>query len=88
MLATLIDAYEAEHFPIDLPDPIAAIEFRMEQQELSPSDLVAMIGPLPEVVKILERKRSLSLEMIRRLHLELGIDAGVLIRPIGRAEVA
>jgi HTH-type transcriptional regulator/antitoxin HigA len=81
ILATLIDAYEAEHFPMDPPDPVEAIEFRMEQQGLSRKDLEPLIGTRTRVAEILNRKRSLSIGMIRRLHDGLGISAEVLIRP-------
>lgn len=81
VLATLIDAYEAEHFPIDPPDPIEAIEFRMEQQGLSRKELMPMIGTRTRVAEVLNRKRGLSIGMIRRLHHGLGIPADILIRP-------
>ena len=81
VLATLIDAYETEHFPMDLPDPIEAIKFRMEQQKLTRKDLEPFIGTRTRVAEVLNRKRNLSIEMIRRLHLGLGIPAEVLIRP-------
>ena len=81
VLATLIDAYETEHCPIDPPDPIEAIEFRMEQQGLTRKDLEPMIGTRTRVAEVLNRKRNLSISMIRRLHARLGISAEVLIRP-------
>jgi HTH-type transcriptional regulator/antitoxin HigA len=81
VLATLIDAYEAEHDPVDPPDPIEAIRFRMEQQGLTRKDLERVLGTRTRVSEILNRKRSLSIGMIRRLHAELGISADVLIRP-------
>jgi len=81
VLATLIDAYEAEHYPMDLPDPVEAIKFRMEQQGLSRKDLEPLIGTRTRVAEVLNRKRSLSIGMIRRLHERLGISAEVLIRP-------
>jgi HTH-type transcriptional regulator/antitoxin HigA len=80
ILATLIDAYEAEVFPIDDPDPIAAIQFRMEQMGLSRKDLEPIIGSRGRVAEILKRKRSLSVNMIRRLHEDLGIPAEVLLK--------
>src|ERR1700739_2638067 len=80
-LATLIDAYEAEHYPMDPPDPIEAIKFRMEQQGLSRRDLEKIIGTRTRIAEVLNRKRGLSIAMIRRLHEKLGISAGVLIRP-------
>ncbi|MFC2255158.1 type II toxin-antitoxin system HigA family antitoxin [Labrys portucalensis] len=81
VLATLIDVYEAKHHPMDPPDPVEAIRFRMEQQGLSRKDLEPMIGPRNRVADVLNRKRSLSIEMIRQLHDRLGISADVLIRP-------
>ena len=81
VLATLIDAYENEHHPIDPPDPIEAIKFRMEQQGLTRKDLEAIIGTRTRVAEILNRRRGLSITMIRRLHDKLGISAEVLIRP-------
>jgi HTH-type transcriptional regulator/antitoxin HigA len=80
VLATLIDAYEAQHEPIDRPDPIEAIRFRMEQQGLTRKDLEPLIGTRTRVSEVLNRKRTLSISMIRRLHAELGIAAEVLIR--------
>lgn len=80
VMLTLIAAYEASHFPIDLPDPIEAIKFRMEQAELTPKDLQPMIGQLNRVYEVLNRKRSLSLAMIRKLNQGLGIPAESLIR--------
>src|SRR5216684_3704096 len=81
VLATLIDAYEAEHYPIDPPDPIEAIKFRMEQQGLTRADLEAIIGTRTRIAEVLNRKRALSIGMIRRLHERLGISAEVLSRP-------
>ena len=81
VLATLIDAYEAEHYPMDPPDPIEAIKFRMEQQGLTRRDLEEIIGTRTRIAEILNRKRGLSIAMIRRLHERLGISAEVLIRP-------
>src|SRR5215475_6873580 len=77
ILATLIDAYEAENFPMDPPDPIDAIKFRMEQQGLSRKDLEPLIGSRTRVSEVLNRKRGLSIAMIRRLHQSLGIAADV-----------
>jgi HTH-type transcriptional regulator/antitoxin HigA len=81
VLATLIDAYEAQHEPMDPPDPIEAIKFRMEQQGLTRKDLEPLIGTRTRVAEILNRKRNLSITMIRRLNAKLGISADVLIRP-------
>jgi HTH-type transcriptional regulator / antitoxin HigA len=81
VLATLIDVYEARHHPIDPPDPIEAIKFRMEQQGMTRKDLEDIIGTRTRIAEVLNRKRSLSIGMIRRLHDRLGISAEVLIRP-------
>jgi HTH-type transcriptional regulator/antitoxin HigA len=88
VLATLIDAYEAEHYPMDPPDPVEAIKFRMEQQGLSRKDLEPLIGTRTRVAEVLNRKRSLSIGMIRRLHKHLGISAEVLIRPTQKEKAA
>ena len=79
ILATLIDAYEAEHYPMDPPDPIEAIKFRMEQQGLTRKDLEKILGSRTRVSEVLGRKRGLSISMIRALHQKLGISAEVLI---------
>ncbi len=84
VLATLIDAYETQHDPMDPPDPIVAIEFRMEQQGLTRKDLEPLIGTRGRVAEIMGGKRDLTLEMIRRLHAGLGISAEVLIQPSRR----
>lgn len=81
VLLTLVEAYEAKHYPIDLPDPVEAIRFRMEQSGLTPKDLVPAIGQLNRVYEILGRKRPLTLKMIWRLHENFGIPAESLIRP-------
>lgn len=80
VLGTLVQAYEARHYPIDPPDPIEAIKFRMEQSGMTVKDLVPYIGPLNRVYEVLSYKRSLSLAMIRRLSDGLHIPAQVLIR--------
>jgi HTH-type transcriptional regulator/antitoxin HigA len=85
VLATLIDSYEAEHYPMDPPDPVEAIKFRMEQQGLTRRDLEEIIGTRTRIAEILNRKRGLSIAMIRRLHERLGISADVLIRPSRRS---
>ena len=85
VLGTLLEAYEAQHFHIELPDPIEAIKFRMEQQGLSAKDLTPMIGGLNRVYEVLNRKRPLSIAMVRRLHEGLGISADCLIRDVGCA---
>lgn len=81
VLATLVEAYEARRHPIDPPDAIAAIRFRMEQQGLSRRDLEPYIGSRARVSEVLGGKRKLTLPMIRRLHEGLGIPAEVLIQP-------
>ena len=73
VLATLVDAYEIEKFPIDKPDPVAAIVFRMDQMGYSRKDLEPFIGTRARVSEILNRKRGLSLQQIRRLHSGLNI---------------
>ena len=83
VLATLIDAYESTHEPMDPPDPIEAIKFRMEQQGLTRQDLAGILGTRTRVSEVLNGRRGLSLAMIRRLHEQLGISAEVLIRPPG-----
>ena len=88
VLATLIDAYETTHYSMDPPDPVEAIKFRMEQQGLTRKDLEPLIGTRTRVAEILNRRRSLSIEMIRRLHKTLGISADVLIRPSRRDQAA
>lgn len=79
ILTTLVEAYEAKHFPIEAPDPIEAIRFRMEQGGLTVKDLVPSIGQPNRVYEVLNRKRGLTLEMIRNLHRNLGIPAESLI---------
>lgn len=81
VLLTLVEAYEAQHFPVELPDPVEAIKFRMDQAGLTPKDLVPAIGRLNRVYEILGRKRPLTLAMIWRLHERFGIPAESLIRP-------
>ncbi|WP_192182541.1 helix-turn-helix domain-containing protein [Mesorhizobium amorphae] len=88
VLATLIEAYETKHHPMDPPDPIEAIRFRMEQQGLTRKDLEPMIGTRNRIAEVFNRKRGLSIEMIRNLHDKLGISAEVLIRPTRREEAA
>ncbi len=81
VLTTLVEAYEQKHFPIDAPDPIEAIRFRLEQQGLDHRALVGVMGSRSRVYEVMNRKRALSLEMIRRLHERFAIPAEVLIRP-------
>jgi HTH-type transcriptional regulator/antitoxin HigA len=80
VLVTLVEAYEKKHFRMDLPDPVEAIKFRMEQKQMTPKDLVPMIGRINRVYEILSRRRPLTLEMIRRLHRDLDIPAESLIK--------
>jgi len=80
VLVTLVQAFEQRNFPMDLPDPVEAIKFRMDQQGLQPKDLEPMIGQRNRVYEILNRKRPLTLPMIWRLHTGLGIPAESLIR--------
>jgi HTH-type transcriptional regulator/antitoxin HigA len=84
VLATLVDAYESEHFPIDAPDPIAAIEFLMEQKRLTRKDLEPMIGSRARVSEVMNRKRGLTLAMVRRVRSGLGISADLLVGPPAR----
>jgi len=79
ILATLVQVYEARHFPIGAPDPVEAIKFRMEQSGLTVKDLEPIIGRSNRVYEVLNHKRPLTLAMIRRLHRSLGIPAEVLI---------
>ena len=81
VLATLIEVWEATHYPMDPPDPFEAIKFRMEQQGLTRKDLEGIIGNRARIAEILDRKRGLSIAMIRRLNVELNIPAEVLITP-------
>ncbi len=80
LLATLVDAYENERHPIDPPDPVEAIKFRMEQQGLTRKDLEGIIGSRTRIAEVLNRWRRLSVDMIRRVHARLGIPAEILIR--------
>ncbi|MBI5437724.1 MAG: transcriptional regulator [Nitrosomonadales bacterium] len=81
VLVTLVEAYERKHYPMELPDPIEAIKFRMESLGLKPKDLQPMIGGLNRVYEVLAYTRPLTLPMIRRLHEGLGIPAECLIKP-------
>ena len=80
VLVTLVEAYEAKHFPLDLPDPVEAIKFAMEQRNLSVKDLVPYIGQPNRVYEVLTRKRPLTMAMAWKLHKGLGIPAESLIR--------
>jgi len=79
ILTTLVQAYETKHHPITAPDPVDAIKFRMEQSGLSVKDMEPIIGKSNRVYEVLNRKRPLTLAMIRRLHQSLGIPAEALI---------
>lgn len=81
ILLTLVEAYEAKRYPIDLPDPVEAIKFRMDQSGMTAKDLVPVIGRLNRVYEVLNRKRPLTLKMIWNLHDKLGIPAECLIQP-------
>lgn len=82
ILVTLVEAYEEAHFPVNLPDPIEAIKFRLEQQGADKKALIGIIGNRTRVYEVLRRDRALSLTMIRQLNRHLKIPAEVLIRPI------
>jgi HTH-type transcriptional regulator / antitoxin HigA len=83
VLATLVELYEEKHFPMDLPTPVEAIKFRMDQAGLSARDLVPFIGSRSKVSEVLSGKRPLTLQMIRALHEGLGIPAEVLLHSPG-----
>ncbi len=85
VLATLVELYEEKYFPIEMPDPIEAIKFRMDQENLSARDLVPLIGSRAKVSEVLSGKRSLTLKMIRALHEHLDIPADVLLQQSGAA---
>ena len=81
VLATLTEAYEREHYPMDLPNPIDAIKFRLEQSGKDTSALIGIIGQRTRVYEVMRGARPLSLNMIRKLHEQLQIPAEVLIQP-------
>ena len=81
VLVTLVEAYERKHVPMDMPDPVEAIKFVMEQRGLTVKDLESMIGRTNRIYEVLNRKRPLTLKMIWRLHQGLGIPAECLIKP-------
>jgi len=85
VLVTLVEAYERKHYPLDLPDPVEAIKFEMEQKCLTVKDLEPMIGKSNRVYEILNHKRALTLKMIWKLHQGLGIPAESLIKPSRQA---
>ena len=80
VLVTLVEAYERAHFPMDLPDAVDAIKFRMEQSGLTPADLEPVIGRMNRVYEVLSRKRPLTLRMIEGLHKKFGIPAESLLK--------
>jgi len=80
VLVTLVEAWERKHYPLDLPDPVEAIKFHMEQSGLQPRDLIPFIGSRNRVHEVLNRRRPLTLKMIWRLHQGLGIPAESLIK--------
>jgi HTH-type transcriptional regulator / antitoxin HigA len=88
ILVTLVEAYERQHFPLDLPDPVEAIKFVMDQRGLTVKDLEPMIGRSSRVYEVLSHKRPLTLKMIRKLHVELGIPAESLIKQPGQPRAA
>lgn len=81
VFATLVEAYEEQHYSMPAPDPIEALQYYMESRGLSRRDLEPYLGSRARVAEVLNRKRALSLEMIRRLHIGLGIAAEILIQP-------
>ena len=85
ILALLVKAYEEQHYPIPAPDPVAALEYYMDSRRLTRRDLEPYLGSRARVAEVLNRKRGLSIEMIRRLHQGLGISADILIRPYSLA---
>ncbi|MHC8328905.1 helix-turn-helix domain-containing protein [Pseudomonas sp. MDT2-39-1] len=85
IMITLIEAYESKQFPVDLPNPIDAIKFRMEQSGLSAADLAPAIGRTNRVYEVLNGKRALTLPMIWKLHDLFGIPAESLIKPMKQA---
>jgi HTH-type transcriptional regulator/antitoxin HigA len=87
VLVTLVEAWEQRHYPLDLPDPIEAIKYHMEQNGLAPRDLIPFIGSRNRVHKVLNRRRPLTLKMIQRLHAGLRIPAESLLK-IGRDRAA
>ncbi|HCY43580.1 MAG TPA: transcriptional regulator [Prolixibacteraceae bacterium] len=80
LLALLIDEYEKQHYPIEAPDPIEAIKIRMEEMQLKQADLITEIGGKSRVSEILNKKRKLTVEMIRNLAVRLNLSAGLLVR--------
>jgi HTH-type transcriptional regulator/antitoxin HigA len=87
VLVTLIEAFERKHYPLNLPDPVEAIKYHMDQNGLSPRDLIPFIGSRNRVHEVLNRRRPMTLNMIRKLHAGLGIPAESLIK-LGRSRAA
>ena len=81
ILALLVESYEEQHYPIPAPDPVAALEYYMDSRGLTRRDLEPYLGSRARVAEVLNRKRGLSIDMIRRLHQGLGISADILIQP-------
>ena len=88
LLTTLITAYEEQHYPIMPPDPVEALMYWMESRDLTRRDLEPLLGSRARVAEILNRRRTLTLEMIRRLHSTLGIPAEILIQPYSTSKAA
>src|SRR5215212_4254679 len=88
LLTTVITAYEAQHYPILPPDPVEALVYWMETRDLTRRDLEPLLGSRARVAEILNRRRTLTLEMIRRLHSALGIPAEILIQPYNTSKAA
>src|SRR4030067_385319 len=88
VLVTLVEAYEAKHSPLDLPDPVEAIKYTMECKGLSVKDLEPMIGRSNRVYEILSHKRPLTLKKIWELHRSIGIPAEAFVRPSKKARAA
>ena len=88
ILVTLLSAYEEQHYPILPPDPIEALVYWMETRDLTRRDLEPLLGSRARVAEILNRRRRLTLDMIRRLHNELGIPAEILIQPYSTSQAA
>ncbi len=88
LLTTLLTAYEEQHYPIVPPDPVEALVYWMESRDLTRRDLEPLLGSRARVAEILNRRRTLTLEMIRRLHSTLGIPAEILIQPYSTSKAA
>jgi HTH-type transcriptional regulator/antitoxin HigA len=86
ILTALVEAYEAQHHPIEAPDPIGALEYFMEQRGITRADLVPLLGSRSRVSEILNRRRRLTIDMAWRLHRELGMPAEAVIKPYKLAD--